>query len=549
MAARPALVFTVNVMLRLLLLVVSLVLAASQPAFALVGYGSEDDVLSSGLDPWAGFPHIEVLSSEVQELEPGLELARLTLGLPGGSSARATVLSWGRYDDRFFLQPLAPSSSSPSTAPWSDAVATLDWGVSAAVVNGGYWRAGGVPNGLWVDGGDLRSVLTLSRAGDVISPARSALLASPSGEVMLGRADLEASLVVDGHRELALRIDGLPPPGGVSLLTEGSPVRLSGRDGFFVLPLREVRLGVWPVSASSSDASLLPALVTSDPRLASVLSDPARLTLEVAVVMGDGSRPAEASTSLAGAPLLLSGGVPAPGLLGGVLPEALSRSHVHGRHPRTAVALSAERIMLVVVDGRQPGWSSGVALSELSSLLFSLGASDALNLDGGGSSRMWVEDGPLTRPSERERSVSGMLAVQRRALVVDPFSLSVERLGPPGAALAWCEVSPGVGEPFLLSGSSWYGRSGRRVDGPPPPSASSGTPFCLGLDPDMSPAIRFWDDGVVSGPEGDVRIAGSGWDLHVEDMDGDGVLDVGARRGPVVRWLDQDGALRLSVVR
>ena len=64
--------------------------------------------------------------------------------------------------------------------------------------------------------------------------------------------------------------------------------------------------------------------------------------------------------------------------------------------PRTAVGLnrSGNTLMLVVVDGRQPGYSEGVTLRELAGILAEYGAHDAMNLDGGGSSTL-VREGAL----------------------------------------------------------------------------------------------------------------------------------------------------------
>jgi hypothetical protein len=61
--------------------------------------------------------------------------------------------------------------------------------------------------------------------------------------------------------------------------------------------------------------------------------------------------------------------------------------------PRTAVGLDQRRneLILVVADGRQPGYSEGVTLHELAQIMISLGAYEAINLDGGGSSTMVVE--------------------------------------------------------------------------------------------------------------------------------------------------------------
>jgi hypothetical protein len=62
------------------------------------------------------------------------------------------------------------------------------------------------------------------------------------------------------------------------------------------------------------------------------------------------------------------------------------------RHPRTAIGLDREekRLFLLVVDGRQPGYSEGATMAELAVLMQRVGAHDAIALDGGGSSVMVV---------------------------------------------------------------------------------------------------------------------------------------------------------------
>ena len=63
-------------------------------------------------------------------------------------------------------------------------------------------------------------------------------------------------------------------------------------------------------------------------------------------------------------------------------------------HPRTAVAIDHHRhtLILMVVDGRQPGYSEGVTLEELAKLLAGRGGDEALNLDGGGSTTLVCAD-------------------------------------------------------------------------------------------------------------------------------------------------------------
>jgi hypothetical protein len=72
-------------------------------------------------------------------------------------------------------------------------------------------------------------------------------------------------------------------------------------------------------------------------------------------------------------------------------PEVDGSGEFFGRHSRTAIGVTADgRLLLVVVNGRQPGYSRGMTLHELAELLQRLGAQSAMNLDGGGSSEMVV---------------------------------------------------------------------------------------------------------------------------------------------------------------
>lgn len=71
------------------------------------------------------------------------------------------------------------------------------------------------------------------------------------------------------------------------------------------------------------------------------------------------------------------------------------------RHPRTAAGWNNRGdVWLVTVDGRQPGVGEGMTLRELADLMISLGATEAINLDGGGSTTFVARGSVLNRPSD-----------------------------------------------------------------------------------------------------------------------------------------------------
>ncbi|MGQ0736887.1 MAG: phosphodiester glycosidase family protein [Acidobacteriota bacterium] len=97
--------------------------------------------------------------------------------------------------------------------------------------------------------------------------------------------------------------------------------------------------------------------------------------------------------------------------------ERMQPSFSTDRHPRTAIAtLPDGRALLLVVDGRQPLRSIGMTLDELAHLLVELGAIQAMNLDGGGSSAMVVQGKVVNHPSDAagERPVSDAILVRPR---------------------------------------------------------------------------------------------------------------------------------------
>lgn len=91
-----------------------------------------------------------------------------------------------------------------------------------------------------------------------------------------------------------------------------------------------------------------------------------------------------------------------------------------GPHPRTAVGIAdgGKTLVLVVIDGRKPEKAIGMSLTETAEVMLKFGCTDAVNLDGGGSSVLAIRDPAdhkmkiLNTPSDgRERSVANVLGV------------------------------------------------------------------------------------------------------------------------------------------
>jgi exopolysaccharide biosynthesis protein len=116
--------------------------------------------------------------------------------------------------------------------------------------------------------------------------------------------------------------------------------------------------------------------------------------------------------AVGGGPRLLKGG----SVINCAADEKFRPDVAKGRAPRTAIGITADgKLLLVCVDGRQPKTSDGMNLKELSYLMVSLGATDAMNLDGGGSTTLYLLGKVMNSPSDGcERPVSQALILKTR---------------------------------------------------------------------------------------------------------------------------------------
>jgi exopolysaccharide biosynthesis protein len=102
--------------------------------------------------------------------------------------------------------------------------------------------------------------------------------------------------------------------------------------------------------------------------------------------------------------------------------EAFEVSVIAPRHPRTAIGQLADgRTVMVVVDGRQSGYSVGMTTFEMAQTMVRLGAVRAMQLDGGGSSTLAFDGAVLNRPSDgRERPISTAVMLQYYGVFAPP---------------------------------------------------------------------------------------------------------------------------------
>lgn len=104
--------------------------------------------------------------------------------------------------------------------------------------------------------------------------------------------------------------------------------------------------------------------------------------------------------------------------------SACSKSFIETRHPRSAIYTKRDgTVVFLTVDGRSAGNADGMSIPELAYLIKILGGNDAINLDGGGSTTLWLkgapENGVLNYPTDNklfdhagERSVSNIFYVK-----------------------------------------------------------------------------------------------------------------------------------------
>ncbi len=273
---------------------------------------------------------------------------------------------------------------------------------AVAAVNGGYFGGPAMPLGLVVINGELVSLPL---------PRRSVLAFPQAGPPVI--RDFQFAGRIYAQKDLwapITAVNSLPQPGGVTVFMPQygpltPPVALGAvvrRDIVERVPSGRILIprDGYVLTASERDTEFLAHLHPGQRLALSLDLDP-----DLHVI-----------NALGGGPRLVKGGrafVPFAW-------ESFSSPLTWRRAARTAVGITVlGKLLLVTVDGgsRQ---NPGMTLPEMGDLMVSLGAQDAMNLDGGGSATMVVGGRIVNAPSDGfERMVASALVVLRRPVESD----------------------------------------------------------------------------------------------------------------------------------
>jgi hypothetical protein len=271
-------------------------------------------------------------------------------------------------------------------------------------------------------GGWVKGITRPDTVGPPVDNARSQVAVLPDGRVVMGRFELHGQVRAGGRVIPLLGINAYPPgpPRGAILFTPWYGDSVGADSGASVRGRRVVlrQLAATPLSVRyRAVREVGGAAAVAIPTDGAVLVTTARIpeggVVEVRSVLGsDNLRP---QAVVGGWGRLLEAGRNVAGSLDMI--EGTRPDFSAARHPRTAVGTSADGhwLLLMVVDGRRP-WSVGMSLDELARTMRDLGAWDAVNLDGGGSTTLWVGGRVVNAPSDPrgERAVGNALWVLRR---------------------------------------------------------------------------------------------------------------------------------------
>jgi|GEM_PF-1809192 len=414
------------------------------------------------------------------ELSTGVEYLKLTTGTPVVAHVAHVVP--GAWVDLKVIDAGDKLSSTPADL---ETTSSMCGRVHCIVGVNGDFHDNGVPVGGVITGGRML------RSPD---PARPQLTVSKDGQLSAGPLPWTGSLTFADGTQIPLgAVNADPPPGGLTVYTPddgvatpasnrteliagapAGPVGVLGQPAGLVL--RGIRTGAGPIPPDgvvlSGDGAAGQQLASAWTRSqANKMAPRARLVV---------SSPVNAAASLGAYPVVLRNGRKAT-------PYGNDANLIYPQQPHTLVAWNkAGDVFLVAVDGRQ-ATSVGMTMDEAADFLLGLGATDAVNLDGGGGTTFVEGATVVNRPSDNDpaRPADYVQRGATNALVV------TARPGSPPTTT----TNPGAIRP--LSVTPVLG-SEVRVSSPAP--GGSAAPSPTGADGDLI-------DGPLSGDAGGVNPA------------------------------------------
>ena len=361
-------------------------------------------------------------------LAPGLAWTRIARGTTArGPRWRLHVLAI----DRSLLTGRVTAALSNGRIPGRERVSSIARRARAvAATNGGFFSPGGDPVGAVVGDGRMSSEPVNGRSAILIPRSRSA-------RPEVARLRFRGSATVDGRTRMLDGVDRvrgrIPGCGGSGgdRPTQRPSTYLTCRDPSELIMFDRSFGSRTPAAAGGLEAVVRRGAVTAVRRGGST-----RIPTSGYVLSGSGDAAGYLrAAARPGAPASVRAD-PAPGrrsedysAVVGVGPRLLRQGRVTltavverfvpsffaQRAPRTLAGVGAGgRLLLVTVDGRRPSWSAGLTLLEAARTMRALGAREAVNLDGGGSTTMAIRGKLVNRPSDPggERPVGDALLVQ-----------------------------------------------------------------------------------------------------------------------------------------
>ncbi len=298
-----------------------------------------------------------------------------------------------------------------------------------AAINGDFWGKRFMPIGLFVDDGTILK-------GPC--PYRSVFLVDKGGKPHIARVGKMEVTIKVGRKKLPISVINPEGDADAILFTSrfGASVKFKSRCGIFLLKkLDSEFLPNQPchvrVEGYFPDETEMPCpengfILAVKPDAIGPFKDVLKPGCKCAIFAKLKGFDKPVVLAIGGTPRILRNGKISIEISAEHVAEGFSTT----RHPRTAIGLSKDRktLYIVTVDGRQPALSIGVSLKDLAKYLKGIGAWDALNLDGGGSTTMWVRGNVVNSPSDAAgpRTVSNALLIVSTAPRGAPAHLLLE---------------------------------------------------------------------------------------------------------------------------